>query len=199
MSAYQNFLDFFSMRNKERLDGLSESYFTPMTREERGMAFEFLLKRVEKGGTEESVNGLFRADERRAIEPIKRLLASGALNGEAQIAAAWNLYRIERDPGLLSIFVRFMSDPDTELREKAAYYVPSDQLTSELKSALQGMIRTETDQTASINAVNKLLACYEVTRESVDKETFSSFYRGLRIDDPAMKETTFKRLDSLYD
>jgi hypothetical protein len=67
MNAYQNFLDFFSMRNKERLDGLSESYFTPMTREERGMAFEFLLKRVEKGGTEESVNGLFRADERRAI------------------------------------------------------------------------------------------------------------------------------------
>jgi hypothetical protein len=58
-----------------------------MTREERGMAFELPLKRVEKGGTEESVNGLFRADERRAIESIKRLLASGALNGEARVAA----------------------------------------------------------------------------------------------------------------
>lgn len=198
MSAYQNFLDFFSMRNKERLDGLSESYFTPMTREEREMAFEFLLKRVEKGGTEESMNGLFRADERRAIEPVKRLLASGALNGEAQIAAAWNLYRIERDPGLLSIFVRFMSDPDAELREKAAYYVPSDNLTDDLKFALQAMIRTETEQMALINAVNKLLACYEVTRESVDKETFSSFYRGLRGDDLATKEKTFARLESLY-
>lgn len=170
-----------------------------MTREERGMAFEFLLKRVEKGGTEESVNGLFRADERRAIESIKRLLASGALNGEAQISAAWNLYRIERDSELLSVFIRFMSDPDAELREKAAYYVPSDQLTSELKLALQAMIRTETDQTALINAVNKLLACYDVTRESVDKETFSRFYRGLRSDDLARKEQTFDRLDSLYD
>jgi hypothetical protein len=199
MGAYQNFLDFFAMRHKERLDGLSESCFTPMTREERGMAFEFLLKRVEKGGTEESVNGLFRADERRAIEPVKRLLASGALNGEAAISAAWNLYRIVRDPGLLSVFIRCMSDPDAELREKAAYYVPADQFSIELKAALQAMIRTETDQSALINAVNKLLACYGVTRESVAKETFSGFYRGLRIDDPALKETTFKRLDSLYD
>jgi uncharacterized protein YoaH (UPF0181 family) len=199
MNAYQNFLDFFSMRNKERLDGLSESDFTPMTREERGMAFELLLKRVEKGGTEESVNGLFRADERRAIETIKRLLASGALNGEAQILAAWNLYRIERDPELLAVFIRFMSDHDAELREKAAYYVPSDTLTDELKYALQAMIRTETEQMALINAVNKLLACYEVTRESVDKETFSRFYRGLRSDDLAAKEKTFARLDSLYE
>lgn len=187
------------MRNNERLDGLSESHFTSMTQAERGMAFEFLLKRIEKGGTEESVNGLFRADERRAVESIERLFASGALNGEAQISAAWNLYRIERDPALLSIFIRFMSDPDAGLREKAAYYVPSDHLTSELKSALQAMIRTETEQACAINAVNKLLACHEVTRESVDKETFSGFYRGLRSDDLAAKEKTFKRLDGLYD
>jgi hypothetical protein len=187
------------VRNKERLDGLSDSYFTSMTWEERGMAFEFLLERVETGGTEESVNGLFRTDARRAVEPIKRLLARGALNGEAQISAAWNLYRFERDPEILSVFIRFMSAPDAELREKAAYYVPSDPFTGELKAALQAMVRTETDQTASINAVDKLLACYGVTRETVDKQTFSRFYRGLRVDDPAMKEQTFKRLDSLYD
>lgn len=50
MSAYQNFLDFFSMYNKERLDGISESYFTEMTTEERHMAFDFLLARVKSGG-----------------------------------------------------------------------------------------------------------------------------------------------------
>lgn len=57
MSAYQNFLDFFSMHNKERLDGLSEIYFAEMTQQEKGMAFNHLLKMVEAGGSEESVNG----------------------------------------------------------------------------------------------------------------------------------------------
>lgn len=92
-NAYHNFLDFFSMHNKERLDGLSESYFTAMTYEERGLAFDYLLKLVDAGGTEESVNGLFRADPDRAVNHARRLLEEDALCGEAQIAAAWNLSR----------------------------------------------------------------------------------------------------------
>jgi hypothetical protein len=41
MNSYQQFLDFFSMRNKERLDGLDESYFTSMTKEETARAFDY--------------------------------------------------------------------------------------------------------------------------------------------------------------
>jgi len=51
MNAYQNFLGFFSMHNKERLDGLSEIYFISMTAAERTMAFDFLLERIARGGT----------------------------------------------------------------------------------------------------------------------------------------------------
>lgn len=199
MSAYQEFLDFFSMHNKERLDGLSETYFTAMTHEERQRAFDYLLQLVETGGTEESVNGLFRADSKRATEPIKRLLAAGILNGEGQIAAAWNLYKIEKDESLLPIFIHHMSSPDRRLREKAAYYVPADMLTSEVKSGLQGMIRTETEQLARIHAVDKLLESYGITEESVGENRFLSFYRGLHSDDPRTKELTFKQLDKFFD
>ena len=187
------------MHNKERLDGLSESYFTPMTQQERRMAFKYLLTLVEGGGTEESVNGIFRADQNSAVEPIKRLLTSGALNGEAQIAAAWNLYKINKDSKLLSIFINFMSSPDRRLREKSAYYVPADFLTSELKEALKGMIRTETEQLARIHAVDKILECYGVSEESVGRRAFSDLYKGLHSSNLQVKEAAFKRLDALLD
>lgn len=199
MSAYQNFLDFFSMNNKERLDGLSESYFTEMTQEERVRAFNYLLKLVEAGGTEESVHGLFGADRTQAVEPIKRLLEHGVLNEDAQIAAAWNLYLMQRDERLLPVFIRFMTSPSEHIRERAAYYVPADNLTDELKSALQGMIRIETKQLARIHAVNKLLECFGVSKESVEKKLYSSLYRGLHSEDLGEKEAAFKQLERLFE
>jgi len=195
MSAYQNFLDFFSMHNKERLDGLNESYFVPMTANERSMAFDYLLEKVEAGGTEESVHGLFMADASRAAPIVKELLTKKSLRDEAQIAAAWNLYR--HDPSLLTVFIDLMSSDNRHIRAKAAYYVPAE-FEPELISRLQGMIRTETDRMALIHATNKLLECYGITRESVDKEEFSKFYRGLRSDDQNVKEMTFRQLDIEY-
>jgi len=105
MNAYQNFLDFFSMHNKERLDGLNEIYFIAMTPAERAMAFDYLLERVARGGTEESVHGLFLADPVRAVDVTERLLKEGKLRGEAQIAAAWNLQRNHSDSVLLPVFI----------------------------------------------------------------------------------------------
>jgi hypothetical protein len=198
MSAYQNFLDFFSMHNKERLDGLSESYFEPMTKDERARAFDYLYKLVEAGGTEESVHGLFRADRERAIEPVGGLLAKGVLRDDAAIAAATNLYKSAGDASLLATFIKNFANPKDELRGKAAYYAPADAPTPELLSALKGMVITETDRLAMIHATNKLLECYGVTRETVDKEEFSRLYKGLRSDDLRVKESTFKVLDTSY-
>jgi len=199
VSAYQDFLDFFSIHNKERLDGLSESYFTAMTQEERARAFNYLLKLVEAGGTEERVHGLFRADSSRAVEPVERLLQAGVLNEDAQIAAAWNIYRIKKDESLSSVFIRFMASQEEKLREKAAYYVPADNLTSELKSALQGMIRVETKQLARIHAVDKILECYGVSEESVGKNKYLNIYKGLHSENLKDKEEGFKQLEKLYE
>lgn len=196
MSAYQNFLSFFSMHNKERLDGLSESYFDGMTLHERNMAFNFLLKMVESGGSEESINGLFLADQKRAVQVVTELLKKPVLRDESRIAAAWNLFRVCADINLLPIFFELFSSPDKKIRAAAAYYVPSTLVTPELIACLQGMIRTETDTLARINAVNKLLQCYGITRDSLGKEEFSRLYKGLRSEDINIVNKTFNQLET---
>lgn len=198
MIAFQNLLDFFSMHTKERLDGLSVSYFTAMTPAERTMAFNYLLTHFAAGGTEESVHGLFRADPGRAVRVMEQLLEDDKLSGEAQIAAAWNLQQNRSDRDLLPVFIKHISSPERRLREKAAYYVPAV-FSDELKTALQGMIRTETDQLARIHAVNKLLECYGVTKAAVGEGTYRSIYRGLHSEDLMEKERAFNQLDALYE
>lgn len=197
MNAYQNFLDFFSMHNKERLDGLSEGYFTAMTAEERERAFDYLLARVQAGGSEESVHGLFMANAERAVPVVKELLEKKMLRESAEIAAAWNLFRTQPDASLVEVFIKLMSSGDKRVRANAAYYVPAGIVTPDLICALKGMVRTETHTLAAINAANKLLECYGITRDSVDKEQFSRFYRGLRNDDPAEVERTIRQLDRI--
>jgi hypothetical protein len=197
-NAYQNFLNFFEMRNKERLDGLSESYFAGMTSDERRKAFDYLLRMVEAGGSAESIHGLFIADWERATVILKRMLQEQRFQGEAEVVAAWNVYRVEPDASLLPVFIRAMAKEDKNVRAAAAYYVPASTVTLELLAALKQMIRTETDNLAAIHAVNALLACYGVSKESIGVKPYQSIYRGLRAEDLAAKEAAFKQLDDLY-
>lgn len=90
-----------------------------------------------------------------------------------------------------------MSSTDKYNRANAAFYVPADALTLELDTALKGMIRTEVETLPLVNAINKLLECHGITRESVSKDDFSAFYRGLRSDALTDKEKTFQKLDSI--
>ncbi|WP_312520410.1 hypothetical protein [Massilia sp.] len=199
MSAYQEFLDFFSMHNKERLDGLSEGYFTAMNQKERAMAYAYLLDLVRKGGTEESVNGLFMADFSRAVDPVEDLLKEGELNGEAQISAAWNLSKIRGGERYFQIFEKFMSDSDSRLRTKAVYYVPDDISRYKLEPCLKGMIRTETTQLPRIHAVNKLLDINNINKSTIGEKLFKEIYRGLHSDDAREQDRAFKKIENLRD
>lgn len=185
------------MNNHERLDGLSEIHFTGMTTQERSMAFDYLLKPVQDGGSRETVHGLFLADAARAAPIVRELLDARKLREDADIAAAWHLQQIAPDATLLSVFIRLMSSTDKYNRANAAFYVPADVLTAELDAALKSMIRTETETLPLVNAINKMLECHGITRESVRKEKFSHFYLGLRSEDPRAKEAIFKELGRL--
>lgn len=198
MSAYQNFLDHFSMFNKERLDGLNEMHFSGMSKQERAMAFDYLLKCVERGGSYETVNGIFIADFERALAPVTRLMDAGALNEEAHLAAASNVFQITRDEKLLPIFIRFMSNSDERLRGTAARCVPSSIFCEELRFALESMIRSETDKLARIHAVNKLLLYHDVTEETVGKKRYSNIYRNLHSEDLFKIEEAFSVINRLF-
>lgn len=198
MSAYQKFLDFFSMYNKERLDGLSAAYFSPMTQEERKRAFDYLLDLVKKGGSGESVNGLFLADPERAAQAIKPILESGVLNPDAEIAAAWNLYQVSVDQNLIKIFIKYMFNSDKKLREKAVYFLPVIFPTVEIMRSLTGMVLTESEALPLVHATNKLLECHGLVRGKTEQSKFSRYYKGLRSGDAEIQKQTIAELNKIY-
>lgn len=197
-TAYQRFLDFFSLAGTARLDGLDSSYFDAMTRDERSRAYDFLLARVEKGGTGESINGLFLADPDRAAVDVTSLLAAGRLRPEAEILGAWNIYRLTGDVAMMTYFAKLMRDSSAELRGNAAYWVPTSAPTRALLESLEGMVLAETEKLPRIHAVNKLLEFHGVTRALVDRKEYTAYYRALWSDDAALMETTFASLDEKY-
>lgn len=199
MSTYQNFLGHFSMFNKERLDGLNEVHFSGMTQQEREMAFDYLLRRIEKGGSAETVNGIFTADFERALVPVVQLMESGVLNEEAHLAAASNIFQITGDKKLLPIFIRFMSNTNERLRGTAASCVPLSIFSEDLRLALESMIRTETDKLARIHAVNALLLYHDINKETVGKREYSSIYRNLHSEDLLKIEEAFREIERQYD
>ena len=93
-------------------------------RRREGACVRFFLKLVEKGGTEENVNGLFRTDFARAIESVRRLLTENTLTGEAQIAAAWNIYKVQRNESILSVFIRFFCRSGLSFARKSGILRP---------------------------------------------------------------------------
>jgi len=187
------------MCNKERLDGLNEMHFSGMTQQEREMAFNYLLERLQKGGSTESVNGIFTADFERALGPVSHLMETGTLNEEAHLAAVSNIFQITRDEKLLPIFIHFMSNLDERLRGTAAHCVPSSIFCEDLREALELMIRTETDKLALIHAVNKLLLYHDISEESVGKRKYLSIYRNLCSGDSVKIKEGLDDIDRLFD
>ena len=118
-------------------------------------------------------------------------------NGESELAAAINLYCADPDLSLIPVFIEAMSSTENRLRAGAAYYAPSDILHPELISALKGMIRTETYRLAALNATNKLLECYGITRELVGKDEFSRFTKGFEVKIKKIKNLLLKSLKNL--
>lgn len=197
-SAYQRFLDFFQLAGTQRLDGLDASYFESMTPDERRQAYDLLWSKVERGGTDESVNGLFLADEARAVVDVTPLLDEGHLRPQAEVLAAWNIYRLTKDVAMVAHFARRLSDPSAEVRGSAAYYAPAAAPTHSLVNGLQGMVLTETERLPLIHALNKLLECHGITETSIDKKSYLNLYRGLRSDDTQTKIATFDLLNQRY-
>jgi len=154
-STYQCFLNFFQLTGTQRLDGLDTSCFESMTTDERRQAYDLLWSKVEKGGTDESINGLFLADETRAVVDVTLLLDAGRLRAQAEVLAAWNIYRLTKDVAMMAHFARRLSDQSAEVRGSAAYYAPAAAPTHSLVKGLQGMILTETERLPLIHALNK--------------------------------------------
>src|SRR5687768_6339426 len=81
-AAYQRFLDFFSLSQRERLDGLDTTYFSAMTDAERDRAFEYLKNGFEV--SEENIRGLYLCDREKALALFKKTLAQPVKAGNSK-------------------------------------------------------------------------------------------------------------------
>ena len=166
-----------------------------MSAQERVQAYDYLLTRVQTGGSDESINGLFLADERRASIDATDLLQAGRLRPKAEILAAWNIFRLTEDVAMVAYFAKALSNAKADVRGAAAW-APASAPTQALIKGLQGMVRTETAELPMIHAVNKLLECHGVTKETVNAKEYKLYYRVLWSDDPATMTATFSMLET---
>lgn len=71
-SAYQRFLDFFNLTQRERLEGLNSSHFEPMSQTEKKQAFELLKSNFER--STENIKGLYLCCPAEAIALFKKTI-----------------------------------------------------------------------------------------------------------------------------
>lgn len=193
--AYQRFLDFFQLTGTQRMQGPDGFVFDAMTPDERRQAWDFLWARVAAGGTGESVDLLFWADEVRAALEVPALIAAGRLRPQAEVVAAWNVYQSLRDPAMLSCFVRALADANPEVRGEAACRAPAGAPTRALLHGLREMVLHETDRLAYVHARNKLLQCHGVTEEALGRKAGLRIRRALASDDISERAAMLARLE----
>lgn len=157
-----------------------------MTTAERRQAFDYLLEKVQAGGTVESVHGLFLADPSRATCENLRFIEQGILRPEAEVAVAWNLYRMNPNADVLPVFIRHLGSPDSNTRQVAVSHLPTSRVTPDLLEALKGLVLVETVELTHLHAVRKFLVCLGIS-ESANRPLYANFYRQLRGDHAARR------------
>lgn len=156
--ALQQFCAFFDKGSSERLDGMSASVVDALAPAEREEAFQFTLEQIENsGGTDELVHILFMIDADKARVAVDSLLATGRLTGEAETTAAFHLYRMKPDDGMLLVFPKYYQSENKWVKQLAITQTPTDRPTHALISALETVVVCDSDSHTRYKALDKLL------------------------------------------
>jgi hypothetical protein len=202
MSAYQSFLDFFSMHNKERLEGPSESYFVALSDSEKEEAWKFLQDGFESSA--ELITGLYNLDRARAAplfkEAIEAPMKSSPYPAEQKAIETNRLLMlryinsVEPDEKYIAAMCEFSNSQFGDVRTEFAQSLSVHQITPEAVDALKGIIFTETETIPLTSAITKLMVIHgmEFDRKS---SVYKSLYMSLRSADPKEKMAAMGRLE----
>lgn len=203
-AIYQNFIDFFSLRQRSRLDGLDATYFSPMSAAEKDMAFEYLKNGFEI--SEERLRGLYLCNPDKALALFKDALSlpeKKGSNKREDEAILMNRvlmagYICNADPtqenidALVSLDVASGSE-DT----RSAFYewIPKKPTTSKAISRLVEGVLKEVNRMVLASAASKLMASYGMLFNMHDNE-YKRIYRGLISSDITIKKQHIQALQS---
>lgn len=208
--AYQHFLDFFKLTERERLEGLDKSYFSEMTEEEKNDAFEFLKSQPDFECFSETLYGLYLCNQEKAINLFKDLLKKeikvyeiqrdNDLELHGRVFMAGYVCNIEPTKTNINNLVSIdVSKARDDVRNLKYRLIPSSPTTLEaidfLKNALKDELKRPDTDSASTTAKLTLMSIYGVEFDMNDKN-YMSISRGLMSSNEEEKLAAFKKLES---
>jgi hypothetical protein len=185
--SYKRFLNYFSLCQRERLEGLDASYFENMTGDEREMAFTYLMRGF--GKSEENIRGLYLCDKSKAIQlftkTIDQPIPKGKFRREEEAFLMGRVlmagYICNDRPSADNINLLIKIDVSAGNKDvRSAFYrsIPSEPTTKAAISRLENAVREETERPPLATAIQKLMACYGLIFNIHDQD-YKRIYRGL--------------------
>lgn len=198
-------LDFFTLIQRERLDGLDATYFSPMTDAERDMAFEYLKDGFE--ASEENIRGLYLCDPDKAIALFKKTLARPGKVGNShaendailmgRVLMAGYVCNDESSAENIDTLANLDVMGGSEDVRNAFYkQIPSKPTTAKALSRLANGVMVETERLPRSAAVMKLMASYGLLFNMND-DNYKRIYRGLLDKDLKVKKAHLKELEKI--
>jgi len=204
--AYQHFLDFFTLTQLERLQGLDSSYFSAMTDEERVQAFNYLKSDKNFPYYLENLRGLYLCDSEKAIKLFKDELKKEPKKYQTQHGNDMVIHgRVfmsgyvcnfnptkENINDLVSLDVRSSNE---EVRSLKYQLIPSSPTTIEALNYLKETTIGEKSTLPAATSTSTLMAMYGL-KFNMNDENYLKIYRGLRSSEKKENLIALKKLES---
>lgn len=205
--AYQRFLDFFKLTQRERLEGLDSSYFAAMTDDEKNRAFDYLKNEPNFEYYPECLRGLYLCDSEKAINLFKDLMKNEATIYETQrdndlvldgrIFMSGYICNIEPTKANINRLVELnVAASNRYVRNRKYQLTPSRPTTLEAIEFLKNVIMSESEQLPLASAVNTFMSIFGLEFDMND-EGYKKIYRGLIGTDLSEKQAAIKKLEGL--
>lgn len=202
--AYKRFLAFFSLAQRERLDGLDATYFSDMTQSEKDMAFLYLKNGFEV--SEENIRGLYLCNPSEAValfkETLRKPIPKGTSKREddallmGRVLMASYICNDSPTANNINSLVRIdVSSGSEDVRNAFYRHIPSEPTTEEAIARLTNGVLTEADRMPLASATQRLMACYGLLFNMHDNE-YKRIYRGLISSDISIKKQHIRTLQS---
>lgn len=179
-NSYERFIKFFNKMDKERQDGLDESYFAGMEEDERHKAYEILKKAFDKGSNE-AVKGIKALCGDKCMPLFKkriRLLRNSSNFSEQRLSIALYLWEFTQDIQYQKDMIQFLNSDVDLLKQTAILYLANTPTTEELINNLDSVISEDNNDTILFVAAEQLLDRYGI--KDKDQNTRNLFKKNIQ-------------------
>lgn len=204
--AYQRFLDFFTLTQRARLEGLDAGYFSEMTDEEKDLAFAHLKNKPDFEFYPERLRGLYLCNTEKSIALFKEILKTDIPIYEMQqdndlvlhgrVFMSGYVCNIEPTKENINNLISLdVSKSNEDVRNLKYQLIPISPTTTEAVNYLKEAAIIETATLPAASSISALMSMYGL-KFDINDENYLKIYRGLRSSEKEEKLAAIKKLDN---